>query len=541
MTEAVLSIAKTVVKKEPGMLSLVHQKGIEKRKINVEIATSMGLYSGRRLRDSSVEADPEGNILCFPFIEDDNREVNTKYRWSEDGQRRFAQRPSSPKTFFNARVLFDPEMMLEMETGAQPLVITEGEFDALAAIQSGWHHTVSVPDGAPPARDKHGNLIAVPNDARDVDPDADDKYSYLGRHMERLQKIKFFYIATDADEPGQRLAKELVRRLGAARCLWVDYPKDPVVKDAKTGKMRGPKDLNEVLEYLGEDAVNETLENVKPWPVKGLFKFSHFPDVGEPATYATGITPGLDEHLRLYPGAFMVVTGIPNMGKSELAKQIAVEMARVHGWHSVMFAGEEPVKPYLYNSLRTKFLKKHRKTWTQDETDKANKFVEDYFQIIANDPRDDEEEIDIDFLLDKAATSVFRHNTKLLIIDPWNELEHKRDKHFSTTEYTGEAIRKLKRFARSFDVCVMVVAHPKKIEGQPGLYDIADSAHWANKPDLAVIVHSEDPFETFRNIIIPKVRFSAAGRKGVTDAQFDRETERYIPVTDLDEVANRAA
>jgi twinkle protein len=92
-----------VAKKEHGMLSTAHQKGIETRGINVEIATSMGLYSGRRLRDGSVEADPAGNILCFPFIENDDVEVNTKFRWSEEGQKRFAQRPGSPKTFFNAR------------------------------------------------------------------------------------------------------------------------------------------------------------------------------------------------------------------------------------------------------------------------------------------------------------------------------------------------------------------------------------------------------------------------------------------------------
>jgi twinkle protein len=525
------------------MLSLAHQKGIESRKINVELATSMGLYSGRRLRDGSVEEDERGDILCFPFFEDNNEEVNTKYRWAEDGQKRFMQRPNSAKTFFNARILFDEEMMMEFETGTQPLVITEGEFDALAAMQCGWHYTVSVPDGAPPARDKHGNLIAVPTDARDLDPLTDDKYSYLARHMDKLQKVKFFYIATDADEQGQRLAKELVRRLGPARCLWVDYPKDPVVKDAKTGKMRGCKDLNEVLMYLGEDAVNETLENVKPWPVKGLFKFSDFPDVGEPITYATGLSPELDALFRPYPGAFIVVTGVPNMGKSELAKQIAVEMGRVHGWHTVMFAGEEPVKPYLHNSLKTKFLKKNRKKWSEPERLAAEEFVEKHFQVIANDPRDDEEEIDIEFLLDKAATAVFRNNTKLLIIDPWNELEHKRGDHFSTTEYTGEAIRKLKRFGRSYDVCVMVVAHPKKIDAgrAPGLYDIADSAHWANKPDLALIVHSDDPYETLRDIIIPKVRFSAAGKKGVTPMQFDLDTERYIPVTDLDDVAAQAA
>jgi twinkle protein len=524
---------------EPEMLNTKHLAAIEKRAISEETVTLMGLYSGRRSPDGSVEQDDQGDILCFPYEEADGEEVNTKYRWAQDGQRRFGQRPDAPKTFFNARIMFDESMMAEMETGVQPLVITEGEFDAMAAIECGWEHTVSVPDGAPPARDKNGNLIAVPHDARDVNPEDDAKYAYLVRHMERLGKIKNFCIATDNDEPGQRLAKELVRRLGPAKCTWVDYPKDQVVRDAKTGKMRGPKDLNEVLAHLGPEAVSDALANAKPWPVKGLFSFTDFPDVGDPVTYATGLSPDLDAHFRLYPGAFVVATGIPNMGKSVIIKQIAVQMARLHGWHTVMFPGEEPVKPYLWNSLRTQYLKKHRSKWTSEEAASADKFISSHFQIIANDPRDDEDEIDIEFLLDKAATSVFRHNTKMLIIDPWNELEHQQGKHFSTTEYTGEAIRKLKRFARSFDVCVVVVAHPKKMEAgkQPGLYDIADSAHWANKPDLALVVHSDDPFGIHRNIIIPKVRFAAAGKKGSVEMTFDRETETYLPMTDLDDVA----
>lgn len=524
------------------MLNTKHLTAIVKRGITEETVIRMGLYSGRRSPDGSVAQDDEGDILCFPYEEADGEEVNTKFRWAQDGQRRFSQVPDAPKTFFNARVMFDDAMMSELETGVQPLVITEGEFDAMAAIQCGWEHTVSVPDGAPPARDGKGNLIAVPHDARDVNPDDDAKYGFLVRHIERLGRIKNFYIATDSDEQGQRLAKELVRRLGPAKCYWVDYPKDQIVRDSKTGKMRGPKDLNEVLQYMGEDAVNETLSHAKPWPVKGLFAFSDFPDVGDPVTYATGLSDDLDKLFRPYPGAFIVLTGVPNMGKSVIMKQITVEMARIHGWHTVMFPGEEPVKPYLWNSLRTQYLKKHRKLWTPEDTKIADEFINKHYQIIANDPREDEDEIDIEFLLDKAATSVFRHNTKMLVIDPWNELEHQTGKHSTTTEYTGEAIRKLKRFARSFDVCVVVVAHPKKLEAgrTPGLYDIADSAHWANKPDLAMVVHSDDPFGTHRRIIIPKIRFQAAGRKGECDMEFDRETERYIPMTDFDEIAAEA-
>lgn len=525
-------------------LTEAHLRGIEKRGLNPETAIRMGLYSGRRLPDGRIEADENGTDLCFPYFED-GKEINTKARFkNRDGEKDYRMQPGAPKTFFNADILFDEAVMLELETGVARLIITEGEFDTLAAIDGGWAYAISVPNGAPPARDKNGRLIEVPSDTRDLDPENDIAFSYIGRLWEKLERVKEITVATDADEPGGRLSKELVRRLGPARCFWVDYPKVPCVpffdEEAGDFSKRNPKDLNEVLQYLGADAVDDVLQNVKQWPIKGLFKFSDYPDQGEPITYATHVSPDLDDIFRLYPGAFVVATGIPNMGKSEIVKQIMVNMADHHGWPAVYFPGEEPVKPYLFNSLRTKYLKKPKSDWTGEDILRADHFLEKYIQIIGNDPRDEEEEIDLDFLLDRAMDAVFRAGAKLLIIDPWNELEHNFGRD-SETEYIGRAIRKLKRFGRSFGICIIIVAHPRKVDTCPGLYDINGSANWANKADLGLVVHSDNPFGTHRECIVPKCRFKAAGRKGQVDLEFDRDLEMYMPVDNLVTMAEREA
>lgn len=523
------------------MLSTAHLRGIESRGISVELAADMGLYSAKRLPDGSVRADANGNVLCFPTIVN-GIEVNTKYRWVQDGEKRFSQVPGGRKEFFNVEVLLDEATLLQLEAGSDALIITEGEFDAIATVQAGFPITVSVPDGAPPARRQDGTLIEVPEDTDDLDPANDVKFSYIGSVWKYLERVKYFIIAVDNDEPGQRLSKELARRLGPARCSWVEYPEEPIIPDPKAANgMRRCKDLNEVLQYFGEETVREVIEGAKPWPVKGLFKFKDFPDTGDPVTYRTGLSDELDQIFRPYPGAFVVATGVPNMGKSEIIKQVAVNMAKMWGWPTVMFPGEEPVKPYLENSLKTKFLGKHKDDWTPEDNAKADAFLDRYFEIVANNPREDEEEITLDYLLDKAATSVFRNGTKLLVIDPWNELEHQRDKHWSLTEYVGDAIRKLKRFARGYDVCVIVVAHPKKIDGCPGLYDISDSAHWANKADLGLVVHSDEPTETLRDVIVTKARFKAAGRKGAVPMEFDRHLEMYVPVGELGDAPMKAA
>ena len=64
------------------------------------------------------------------------------------------------------------------------------------------------------------------------------------------------------------------------------------------------------------------IKNAKPYPIKGLYKLSDYPDVGEPVTYETGFI-NLNSYLRLWRGEFMVVTGIPTHGKSRFALELS--------------------------------------------------------------------------------------------------------------------------------------------------------------------------------------------------------------------------
>ena len=98
--------------------------------------------------------------------------------------------------------------------------------------------------------------------------------------------------------------------------------------------------------------------------------------------------------------------------------------------------------------------------------------------------------------IDMIETAVMRDNVKVFIIDPWNELDHDRFREESLTEYTGRAIKELKRLAMRLNVHIICVAHPTKMQRRnqagdvpkPTLYDISDSAHWANKADVGLVV-----------------------------------------------------
>lgn len=504
-------------------------KFFEARAISGETAARMGIYTGRRVTTGdegfAVEPDPTGDVLVFPFI-DDGKEVAAKYRMAG---KRFAQKPGCPKTFYNVGVLNDP-VLTERDN---PLVIVEGELDCLAVIEAGYPFVVSVPDGAPPARDGDGKLIHVPETAFDVDPENDGKFSFIANNWERLKWVKHIILAVDGDEPGQRLAAELVRRLGRPRCSFVTYP----AKDCVTGKdgaLRPAKDMNEILEQFGSEAVLGLIKDAQPYPVSGVYKFSQLPNEPEPVPVTTG-WGRLDPYLKLYAPALMVVTGPAGHGKSTWTTQLSANIATIHGW-GVGIASFEMRTKYVADGLRSAFLDgKLRRDWTELDKARSLEWLEKNFVFIAPEP-DDEDVHDVAWILDKAAAAVIRHGIKVLLVDPWNELEHARRRDESPTEYVGRALQMIKSFARRYGVLVIVVAHPTKgsvankaIEDL-SLYDIADSAHFQNKADLGVVIaRMGDPtVDTLSAVFVKKVRYQPdAGKQGVIELNYDQHRRTF--------------
>src|SRR6185503_14623692 len=97
---------------------------------------------------------------------------------------RFRQDPGSP------RALWNEDCLRDVTLASEPLIVTEGELDALAAIQAGFPRAVSVPDGA------GSNL------------------DFLGELWPLLKDSSHVILAGDGDEPGQKLDAELARRFG---------------------------------------------------------------------------------------------------------------------------------------------------------------------------------------------------------------------------------------------------------------------------------------------------------------------------------------
>ncbi len=456
-------------------LSDLHARFLLSRKIDPETATRYGVGSSMR---SDI-----GDSLTFAFIEN-GKPVNHKYRGPG---KQFRQDKDAVKCFWNHDAILDPAL----RAGTQRLIITEGEMDALSAIECGFPLTISVPDGAP---------ATVKDDP--VDPETDVKFSFVHRAWDALKEVKSIVLATDNDDPGKALAQELVRRLGPARCMFVNYPE-------------GCKDLNDVLMKHGPGELTRVINGAKLYPVKGLYRLSDYPDMGPLATYDTG-WPSMDRWLKLYRGEFIVVTGVPNHGKSAWLNALSMNMAKRHGWNIGIGSFEARVKPFLRAQLR----QYHGGDWWD-----ADAFIESHYSFIGQQPTDDSDDGDLEWMIDRASDAVVRHGMNMLILDPWNEIEHKRGRNESEPEYINRAIRTLKRFGTNFDCVVAVVAHPSKMnigkEGaikEPTLYDISGAAGWYNKADHGIVVHRPNPAANIAMVSTRKVRFQPETGKPGTQA-----------------------
>ena len=291
--------------------------------------------------------------------------------------------------------------------------------------------------------------------------------------------MKEIILATDADGPGVNLMHDLALRLGKARCKWLPYPK-------------GCKDLNEAFQRHGAAGVKVSIARAQFIRVEGVYRLSELPPLPEQKPYDIGI-PVLLAHYNIRGGDFSVVTGIPSHGKSSFINEVACRMADRYGWVTAFASFEQTPQRDHRRNLRTYFHRKFEVHQSPEERAEADAWIERHFVFIV--PNEDDE-VTLEWTLERCSAAVVQHGARIVVVDPWNELDHQRPHDMSLTEYTGFAIKQFRKFARKHEVHVIVAAHPvKQRKGEdgtmqmPSLYDISDSAHWYNKADVGIIVH----------------------------------------------------
>jgi len=486
---------------------------LEARGLDVELADRMGFGSAQR---------GGGECLVIPFKRE-GQVVRRKYKRIDPapGENPYTQDKGG------IRCAWNEDILRETRLAGRPLIITEGELDALAAIQCGFERTISVPDGAPPPGERSKDEL-----------EEGSKYAWLAELKPLLHKdhVPEVIIAADGDENGAALLQDLSVLLGRYRCKFLRYPKAPRDERDRLGRHRC-KDLNEVLQFYGLKGVVETISRAEWLQVDGVYRMSELPPVATQPVYEIGFD-AFGDHFKLRPGDFSVWTGIPSHGKSTFLNDVMCRVSELHGLRIAWASFEQRPQTDHRRYLRTWFLRAKPSQWSPADIEAADAWIDRNHLFLY--PKEDDD-VTLDWFLEKAEVAVVRHGAKVIVGDPWNEMDHEYDMRSMTeAQYINGAIKELRRFARAFQVHLAIVAHPTKLPRQadgkypmPSLYDINGGAVWHNKADLGVVVHRETEDDT--RVKTAKSRYhDIIGKPGSVLMQFCgddrrfRETERGL-------------
>ena len=430
------------------------------------------------------------NTIQFNYMMGDEL-INVKYR---DGRKNFKLYKGAEKIFYNINSI----------VGYDWCVITEGEMDALALHEAGIKNVISVPNGAT----LNSNNL-----------------DYLDNCIDYFEDKEKIILAVDADEAGQALRYEFIRRLGAEVCYLVDF--------------NGNKDPNDFLIEYGAEELRKVITTATQVPLEGvstlrdleadLLDFVH-------NGFKPGFQVGLenfDKIFSTYTSQFITVTGIPSSGKSDFVDQMCIGYNKNYGWKTA-FASPENKPNFLHAH------KLIRKTWegmpTKEDIGSAkwkqvtNHINDNYYFI-------DMDRYTLENVLRKGAELVKRKGIKCLVIDPFNKIRDVDCKTEDVNRYTMEYLTKIETFAKKYDVLVMVVAHPTKMyrdkEGkieEPTMYSIKGGGEWYDASYHGLLVHRDYEAQTVK-VKVLKVKFQNLG-ENQAESHFNWEPKSgsYIPI-----------
>lgn len=462
-----------------GVISWFAQRKISQQTVELAGVESGTAYIGGR----------QENAIAFVHKDSDGKTINVKFRTKD---KKFTQIKDGERL---------PYLWNMINRDNDELIITEGEVDCLSLIEAGFSNVVSVPDGA-----------------------SDKKLQWIDDLQTEMESFKRIVLLTDGDAVGIAMRNELARRLGRHRCWRVEWPE-------------GCKDPNDVLVGYGVEKLVEFVRAAEPWPLKALHETKSFADEAFALLHgevkqgsSTGIR-AMDFNYRIRPGELTIISGAPGVGKSEFLDQICLNMAREHEWRFAVCSFENPVDEHI-NKLAAKYVRKpawhvqNGEKMNSSEWKQACEFIQNRFYWI----RSDDEAPTVEWCLQNASACVQRYpNVRGLVLDPYNEFEHRRPSGWTETEYVSQMLASLKRWAATNECSIFLVAHPAKLRRNadgtfpvPEPYDIAGSANFYNKADNILIV--ERDFTEGSNDIrihVKKIRFKQSGRVGTVDLKYE--------------------
>ncbi|KAK4529294.1 hypothetical protein CCYA_CCYA01G0151 [Cyanidiococcus yangmingshanensis] len=368
---------------------------------------------------------------------------------------------------------------------AECLVLTEGEFDAMAVHQATGLYAVSLPNGA-----------------RSLPP-------VLLSWLERFKRI---YLWLDDDIPGQEGARQFAHKLGVQRCSLVG-----------SGNGTGPKDANEAL-LAGHD-LYAMIQRARPLPHERIVTFADLrSDVQRELANPLQVRglqsqalPGLNRLLKGHRrGELSIYSGPTGIGKTTVLSQLSIDYCMQGAntlWGSFELNNVRMAKVMLsqFAGIGPEAL------WERfdEHADRFEQLPLYFLRFFGSS--------EVDQVIHAMEYAAYVYDVAHVVLDNLQFMTSGQGRGYERFEIMDRAMEKFRAFATDHNVHISVVIHPRK-EDEDQLLKTASvfgSAKATQEADNVIIIQNG---RYYKYLDVRKNRFD--GELGHIPYQFDPVTRR---------------
>ena len=392
-------------------------------------------WNGRQISEKTldhlnVQEDEHGNsLLQYYDLTGDLVTVKVRSHNTKEQKHRFWHLPNAD----HMDILWNMNRI----NPDQPLIITCGEADTMTAIECGFPNTVSINSG-------------------------EQNFNWIANCWEWLQQFKEIILVPDNDEPGRKWLKTVSTRLGEYRIKVADVA---ICIDEPGHDSHEAKDLNELYCAAGRQVVQAVINDARDSEIPSIVDYADVKkfDMSE-------VTGDMDEALdKFYMGSTTVLTGTAGSGKTSLLSTLICKAVE-QDFPVFVYSGElsnPSLKSWIdYVHAGRRGLNQYEKTvghgfYYRVRNDVAQKINEFYKGKIFfyKDSFDQK----VSHIMQTAESVVRKYGVRFLVFDNLTSMDLENDDN-NKYQKQEEFIRNIVSFATQWDVCCVVVLHPKKMD-----------------------------------------------------------------------------
>eukprot|EP01080_Neovahlkampfia_damariscottae_P003074 gene3074-5244_t len=375
---------------------------------------------------------------------------------------------------------------------SKEIILTEGEFDAMAI-----HEQTKLP------------ACSIPNGCRSLPIQV----------LQMLEKFEKIYLWMDNDLPGQEGVEIFTKKLGISRCFICK-------SDAK--------DANEAL--LKKMNINQILKEAKQMSHNQILNYSSFKDQVKNSLFSKELSgtpsklfPNLNRIIKGHrAGELSLITGPTGIGKTTILSQMSLDY--VQQGIPTLWGSFEIKNTNLVKSMLCQMAQKDLSKYPTIEFEKVSEIFEKfplYFMDFYG-------STNIDDVIDTMEYSSYVYDVQHVVIDNLNFMLSGQGRGFDKFENQDKAIEKLRNFATKKNVHVSLVVHPRKTseEEEIGISSIFGTAKATQEADNVLVIQNG---RKYRSLAIKKNRFD--GALGSVPYKFEKESRRILELTN-EEIEN---